>query len=180
MHARHRRQDDPERALTPRGRSGRPSEHVLLSLQASAGNRAVNALLVQRLPMSQAIWEHISEGQVVGTSHVTGYHWTGRGDTTPVRKEADGLVAGPDARGVYKARVESRQEYGTGRRRSRLKKSDPSTFFPDAWSATRVKWAIKNALDRGNQTAEVWNPGGRDHGMMLFHNAQSAFPMEVE
>ena len=167
----------------PRAGSGPQSAHSLLALQASAGNRAVTDLIrgsVQRLPMSEGRWEHVSEGTVVGTSHVTGYHWTGKGATTPVRKQANGLVEGPGPKGVYKATVESREEYGAGSKRKRLTKSKPSTFFPDAWSATRVKWAIKNAVDRGSQTAEVVNPGKRDHGMMLFHNAESAFPMDVE
>lgn len=153
------------------------TDHPLLQLQSAAGNAAVAGLVsdlsVQRLDLTSR-WDHIAKGEI-SNNGVIGYHWTGLG-TDAVADKDGAATSGPDGRGVYKAKVRSRAEV----KGKVLRKADESTFFPDDWGEARVKHAVEKAKERQNNLAEVWDVGQQDHGMMLFYNAKSAFPAEVE
>ena len=139
---------------------------------ASAAGRTV-----QRLELTDAMWTHIARGELrEGNKKLVGYHWTG--DASAIAEKSGESKKGPDERGVYVEGVQTRQRYGQGQKRAPIKKSNPSSFWPDAWSEADIKDAIANGGKARNNRSEVGTKATKKeaHGMMLFVNPDSVFP----
>jgi hypothetical protein len=151
---------------------------AILGLQQTAGNRAVSRLVaIQRLPLSAAQWTHIAKGELREGGKLVGYHWTG--DDEAIAEKNGTSQKGPDDRGVYEEGVQTvASSYGK-KKNEPIKKSNPSTFWPDGWSEADIKDAIANGGSARNNVSEVSTKASKveARGMSLFVNPDSVFPV---
>jgi hypothetical protein len=119
------------------------------------------------MPLSDDQWNHIAHGEVRVGGKVVGFHW--KGDEDNAVAEGDGSVTnGPNAMGVY---AEGVQQKG----KPKNKKKGGSTFFPDSWSESDVKDAIRGAAKSGGKYYEALRPP-KAAGLKLLTNEDSVYP----
>lgn len=138
-------------------------------------NSAVGQI-VQRLELTDAIWKHITQGELRDGKKLVGYHWTG--DDDAIARKNGTNKEGPDERGVYVEGVETIEQFGQGRKKAPISKANASTFWPDAWTEADIKNAIANGGTARNTRSEVSNKATKAEarGMTLIVNPDSIFP----
>lgn len=121
---------------------------------------------------------HIFEGEINATGKAVGYHHRANGrDALNARMTR--LTTAADINGVYRGDVEIYNQA----RGAWIAKGLGSTFFPDAWSKTRVKdeilGAFSNPVFRHGQYWEGVSPSGVVIGGYLdaAGNINTAFPI---
>jgi len=132
--------------------------------------------VVQRLELTDGIWTHIAQGEVRDGKKLVGYHWTG--DGSAIARKNGTKKEGPDARGVYVEGVETIAQFGQGKKKGPIVKTNASTFWPDAWTEAEIKNAIANGGTPRNTKSEVSNKATKvaARGMTLTVNPDSIFP----
>jgi hypothetical protein len=105
---------------------------------------------------------HIAHGGINWRGEAVGYHHRAGGVDPPGARVVQ-IVAPPDARGVYRARVAIRDP-ATGQW---VEKKLPSTFFPDAMSNRAIIAAILTAFDDGRISRNGRFIGNSGDGFMI-------------
>jgi hypothetical protein len=132
--------------------------------------------VVQRLELTDAQWTHIAQGELRDGKKLVGYHWTG--DDNAIARKNGTKKEGPDGRGVYVEGAETIEQYGQGKKRGPIVKTNASTFWPDTWTEAEIKNAIENGAKARNTRSEVSNKATKvaARGMTLIVNPDSIFP----
>ena len=132
--------------------------------------------VVQRLELTEGMWTHIAQGELRDGKKLVGYHWVG--DDNAIARKNGTKKQGPDARGVYVEGVETIAQYGQGKKRGPIVKTNASSFWPDTWSEAEIKDAIANGGTARNTRSEVSNKATKvaARGMTLIVNPDSIFP----
>jgi hypothetical protein len=132
---------------------------------------------IQRLELTDEMWTHIAKGELRDGNKLVGYHWTG--DANAIAEKNGESKQGPDALGVYVEGVQTREQYGQGKKRAPIKKAKASSFWPDGWSAAEIKNAIANGGAPRNNVSEVGVKATKAdaRGMSLYVNPDSVFPV---
>lgn len=113
----------------------------LVGGDATAGQVVANALLsagTGRIPLDRT---HILRGGINAKGKATGFHHRGTPVDEAHARVVPGTQSAPDARGVYRAKVEIYDDA----RGMWVAKAPKSTFFPDSWSTDRVVYEIQAA-----------------------------------
>lgn len=151
---------------------------LLEAYQEIAGEHDVQDVVAARTAkkertLSEAIWRHIAYGEITvekKSRKLVGYHWTGLGAAAVA--EGFGDKSNVDAFGAYKQSVKER-----GVVKDALKKTNQSSFFPDAWSAAEVRMSIEYAVQdvKTKPFYRVTLPT-KGAGLILTSNPDSYFP----
>jgi hypothetical protein len=129
--------DTPRKGSRPQKRPDHSGEQRGGSEGESDGKRSLG---VVESPETPANWDHLFEGEVNSKGKAVGYH-SRPGGVDPAGARVVEVTKPPDAHGVYEARV-AVKDPASG---VEIPKGARSTFFPDSWSAERVKAEVSSA-----------------------------------